>query len=56
MEAEKLKQEQILETGAAIVNTSCENCPSQLPVMRDKYDMPVVVKSVIELAVAALHD
>ncbi len=56
MEAAKLKQRQILETGAAIVSTSCQNCLSQLQDIRDKYDMPVVVKSVIELAVAALDD
>jgi Fe-S oxidoreductase len=56
MEAAKLKQRQILETGAAIVSTSCQNCLSQIQDIRDKYDMHVEVKSVMELVVAALDD
>ncbi len=49
LEHAKRKRDQILNTGATIVTTSCQNCLAQLNDLKDRYDMPVEVKSVLEL-------
>lgn len=49
------KHDQIMRTGARIVATSCQNCLSQLSDLQARYDMPVKVKSVIELLVASIE-
>jgi len=49
------KREQIIRSGANIVATSCQNCLSQLTDLQARYEMPVEVKSVIELLVESLE-
>jgi len=49
------KHDQIMRTGARIVATSCQNCLSQLSDLQVRYDMPVQVKSVVELLVASIE-
>ena len=55
LEHARMKRDQILKTGATIVTTSCQNCLSQLHDLQARYDMPVEVKSVIELLVEAME-
>lgn len=49
------KHDQIMRTGARIVATSCQNCLSQLSDLQARYNMPVEVKSVIELLVESIE-
>ncbi len=51
----KGKRDQIEATGAQIVSTSCQGCLAQLIDIRDFYQLPVEVKSVIELVVQAME-
>lgn len=51
LEHARRKHDQIMDTGAKILATCCQNCLSQLTDLKDRYDMPVEVKSVIELLV-----
>jgi Fe-S oxidoreductase len=55
LEHAKRKHDQIMKTRATIVTTSCQNCLSQLHDLRARYDMPVEVKSVIEILVEAME-
>lgn len=55
LEHARMKRDQILRTGAGLVTTSCQNCLSQLSDLQSRYDMPVQVKSVIELLVEAME-
>jgi len=50
----KLKAEQIKETGAKIVATSCQNCIEQLEEIKKEYDLDIQVKYVHELVDSAL--
>jgi Fe-S oxidoreductase len=50
-----LKKDQILRTGADILTTSCQNCLTQLGDLQARYDMPVQIKSVMELVVEAME-
>lgn len=52
--AEK-KRDQILATGADILTTCCQNCLSQLEDLKSRYNMPIQVKSVIELLVESME-
>jgi Fe-S oxidoreductase len=54
LEHARRKHDQIMNTGAKILATCCQNCLSQLTDLRDRYDMPVQVKSVIELLVESM--
>ncbi|MBI4963158.1 MAG: (Fe-S)-binding protein [Desulfomonile tiedjei] len=54
LEHARAKHDQIMRTQANIVTTSCQNCLSQLQDLQSRYDMPVTVKSVIELLVEAM--
>jgi Fe-S oxidoreductase len=56
LEFAKAKHDEIINTGAAIVSTSCQACLAQLKDMREHYNMSVTVKSVIELVVEALEE
>ncbi|MGO8881580.1 MAG: (Fe-S)-binding protein [Desulfomonilaceae bacterium] len=49
------KRDQILKTGADILTTSCQNCLSQLGDMQSRYNMPVEIKSVMELVIEAVE-
>ncbi|MEW6349049.1 MAG: (Fe-S)-binding protein [Thermodesulfobacteriota bacterium] len=49
------KADQILRTKATILSTSCQNCLSQLGDLQSRYNMPLDVKSVIELMVQAME-
>jgi Fe-S oxidoreductase len=49
------KRDQIIRSGASIVATSCQNCLSQLGDLQSRYDMPIEVKSVIELVVESME-
>ncbi|MHB8202405.1 MAG: (Fe-S)-binding protein [Desulfomonilaceae bacterium] len=49
------KRDQILRTGADILTTSCQNCLTQLGDMQSRYNMPVEIKSVMELVVEAIE-
>lgn len=49
------KRDQILRTGATILATCCQNCLSQLNDLQSRYDMPLEVKSVIELVVESIE-
>lgn len=55
LEHSLLKREQILRTGADIVSTSCQNCLTQLSDLQARYNMPVEIKSVMELVVEAIE-
>ncbi len=55
LEHAKRKRDQIVNTGAKILATCCQNCLSQLTDLRDRYEMPVEVKSVIELLVESME-
>jgi Fe-S oxidoreductase len=50
------KRDQIIRSGANIIATSCQNCLSQLGDLQSRYDMPVEVKSVIELVVESIEE
>ncbi|MGC8604360.1 MAG: (Fe-S)-binding protein, partial [Desulfomonilaceae bacterium] len=50
-----LKRDQILNTGAEILTTACQNCLTQLGDLQARYNMPVQIKSVIELVVEAIE-
>ena len=54
MQAGKLKAEQIRQTGARIVVTSCDNCRLQIGELSEHYDLGIEVTSVSELAVKSL--
>lgn len=49
-------QEEILQSGANIVATSCQMCLAQLNDMQEHYDMPVKMKSVMELVMDSLAE
>lgn len=49
------KRDQILRSGAETVATSCQNCLTQLGDLQARYEMPVEIKSVIELVVEAME-
>jgi Fe-S oxidoreductase len=49
LEHAKRKRDQILNTGASILATCCQNCLAQLNDLQARYDMPLKVKSVLEL-------
>ncbi len=55
LEHARSKRDQILRTGASILTTSCQNCLSQLHDLQARYDMPVKVRSVIELMVESIE-
>ncbi len=55
LEHAQRKRDQILRTGATILSTSCQNCLSQLHDLQARYEMPLEVKSVMELVVQALE-
>jgi len=55
LEHARNKRDQILRTGASILATSCQNCLSQLHDLQARYDMPVKVRSVIELLVESME-
>jgi Fe-S oxidoreductase len=52
----KGKRDQIVATGADVVTTSCQNCLAQLADIRDFYQLPVEVKTVMELVAQALDE
>jgi len=54
LKAGKAKSEQIRETGAAIVATSCDNCRLQITDLAGHYGLNVKVSSLAELVVCAL--
>ncbi|MBI5250453.1 MAG: (Fe-S)-binding protein [Desulfomonile tiedjei] len=49
------KHDQIIRSGATVIATSCQNCLSQLGDLQSRYDMPLEVKSVIELLVESIE-
>jgi Fe-S oxidoreductase len=53
LETAKRKHDQIIATEASILATCCQNCLSQLQDLQSRYDMPVQVKSVMEMVVEA---
>jgi len=55
LEHARMKHDQIMSTGAEIIATSCQNCLSQLVDLQARYNMPVEVKSVIELLVESME-
>jgi Fe-S oxidoreductase len=55
LEHARMKHDQIMKTGATIITTSCQNCLSQLTDLQARYEMPLEVKSVIELLVDAME-
>jgi Fe-S oxidoreductase len=55
LEHSTAKRDQIIRSGASIVATSCQNCLSQLGDLQSRYDMPIEVKSVIELVVESME-
>ncbi len=55
LEHARMKHDQIMNTGADIIATSCQNCLSQLGDLQARYNMPLQVKSVIELLVEAME-
>jgi Fe-S oxidoreductase len=55
LEHASAKRDQINRSGATIVTTSCQNCLSQLGDLQARYDMPVEVKSVIEVVVESIE-
>ena len=50
----KTKVDQILQTGAKIVVTSCFNCMTQIRQLVQAYDLGVEVKSIVEIVSSAL--
>ncbi|NQT30764.1 MAG: (Fe-S)-binding protein [Deltaproteobacteria bacterium] len=54
LQAGKLKAEQIRQTGAKIVVTSCDNCRHQIKELSERHDLGIEVTSVSELAVKSL--
>ena len=54
MQAGKKKAEQVKQTGARLVITSCDNCRLQIGDLSEHYGLNVEVSSVSELAVKAL--
>jgi Fe-S oxidoreductase len=55
LEHARMKHDQIISTGAEIIATACQNCLSQLGDLQSRYNMPVEVKSVIELLVESME-
>jgi Fe-S oxidoreductase len=55
LEHSRIKHDQIIRSGATIVATSCQNCLSQLGDLQSRHNMPLEVKSVIELVVEAME-
>jgi Fe-S oxidoreductase len=49
------KRDQIIASGAGVLATCCQNCLSQLSDLKDRYEMPLEVKSVIELVVESIE-
>jgi Fe-S oxidoreductase len=49
LEYAERKRDQILSSEAEILATSCQNCLSQLSDIQSRYEMPLEVKSVIEV-------
>lgn len=50
----KVKADQIRQSGAKVVVTSCDNCLHQIEELSDHYDLGVRVKNVAQLAIDAL--
>ncbi|MFH1116301.1 MAG: (Fe-S)-binding protein [Pseudomonadota bacterium] len=55
LEHAKSKRDQILRTGADTLATCCQNCLSQLGDLQSRYEMPLEVKSVIQMLVEAVE-
>ena len=55
LEHAKSKRDQILRTKADILATCCQNCLSQFGDLQSRYEMPIEVKSVIQLLVEAIE-
>lgn len=55
LEHARKKIDQIIKTGANVVATSCQNCLSQLDDLQAGNDLPIQVKSVIELVVESIE-
>ncbi|MGC8659911.1 MAG: heterodisulfide reductase-related iron-sulfur binding cluster, partial [Desulfomonilaceae bacterium] len=55
LEHAAIKRDQILRTNAEILTTSCQNCLTQLGDLQARYNMPIEVKSVMELVVEAIE-
>ncbi len=55
LEHAAMKRDQILRTGADILTTSCQNCLTQLGDLQARYNIPVEIKSVMELVVEAIE-
>ncbi len=55
LEYAKRKCDQILGTGAEILVTACQNGLSQFADLKARYDMPIEVRSVIQLVVDAME-
>lgn len=55
LEHARKKIDQIIKTGANIVVTYCQNCLSQLGDLQAGDDLPIQVKSVIELVVESIE-
>jgi Fe-S oxidoreductase len=52
----KGKRDQIVATGATMVTSSCQMCLAQLSDIQAHYDLPVQVKSVMELVIESLEE
>ncbi|MDQ7784994.1 MAG: (Fe-S)-binding protein [Desulfomonilaceae bacterium] len=55
LEHARTKRDQILRTGADTLATCCQNCLSQLGDLQSRYEMPLEVKSVIQMLVEAIE-
>ena len=54
IKAGKPKADQIRETGAKVVVTSCDNCRHQITELNEHYNLGIKVTSLCELTVQAL--
>ena len=54
IKAGKPKADQIRQTGAKVVVTSCDNCRHQITELNEHYNLDIKVTSLCELAVQAL--
>ncbi len=52
----KAKAEQIRQTGATIVVTSCFNCMTQIQSLNKEYDLGIQIKNILELVAYAIDD
>jgi Fe-S oxidoreductase len=56
LEHAKKKHEQIINTRASILTTSCQNCLAQLNDLQARYEMPLEVKSLLELVTQCIDE